>query len=145
MAHLNAVLVVTNAVPLLPIELGDLKLVAIADGATVEVLRVPAGHLLQAFDHGLGAEFGCSSRGSVYPERCESPQEGTEGVRERQVRVVIDVKMADEYVVDQRNGHLGLSYNYGIGKVVGNQACMHPTRFIWKMDVISLHHKIWNK
>ena len=82
MAYCNPVLVVANAVAFCPIELGHFDLIAVTDGAAVEILSVPTGHVLQALDHGLGAKLRCSSRWSVHPEGRESPQEGPEGVRE---------------------------------------------------------------
>ena len=57
MADRDAVLVVADAVLVLPVELVDLDLVAVPDRAGVEGFQVPLEHLLHAGDHALGAEF----------------------------------------------------------------------------------------
>src|SRR5208282_6050865 len=68
-ADCDAVLLVADAVLVLPVELVDLDLVSVPDRAGIESFQVPFEHLLHAGDHGLGAELRRASRRPGDPQR----------------------------------------------------------------------------
>src|SRR5208283_2427150 len=106
MADRDAVLVVADAVLVLPVELVDLDLVAVPDRAAVEGFQMPLEHLLHAGDHGLGAEIRRASRGPGNPQRhlpSSSPRRKWEEIG--QVVVVVHVQVGNEYVVNTRHRH----------------------------------------
>src|SRR5271167_81834 len=104
MADCDAVVVVADAVLVLPVELIDLDLIAVPDRAGVEGFQVPLEHLLHARDHALGPEVRrASGRPSdsqrLLPSSC--PRREWEEIG--QVVVVVYMQVGDEDVVNIRN------------------------------------------
>ena len=106
-ANHDAVLVVADAVLVLPIELGDIHLVTVTHRGVVEVLLVPAHHLAHVLGHVLDAELLAGTGGAVETQRLPPARPCGEGVAIWEVGVVIAVQVGDEDVVDQgrRNLH----------------------------------------
>ena len=103
-ADRDAVLVVADAVLVLPVELVDLDLVAVPDRAGVEGFEMPLEHLLHAGDHRLGSEVRRASRGPGDPQRHLPPScPRREWEQIRQVVVVVHVQVGDEDVVNLRH------------------------------------------
>src|SRR5271165_2600715 len=104
----DAVLVVTNAILIFPVEFVDLDLVAVTNRAGIEGFQVPPEHLLHAIDHGLGAEVGRATGRTGDAQRHFPPSSPCrEWQKIGQVVVVVHVQEGKEDVVDirHRNAH----------------------------------------
>ena len=76
-----AILVVANPVVVAEIEFVDLDLVAVADRAGVEGVRVPLGHHLHAFDHVLMPSLGVRPDGPWTRSGFQRPIHGAKAKR----------------------------------------------------------------